>query len=233
MALDRAAYSNEVRSKTEEWSKWMDVGIALLVGFVGWGGQSLYQKQMDAPGLVNFLTAGAAFMVIELIRVWRGRRKAAYDVYREAAEQAESLTAQISTLRASLPKPALRFFREADRAFLEVRNDGAGGSFHLHIEKAEGVTDWPGKHVAGLWDNDRRTNAIYIARGTTFRLRIADKLILGWRVYLLTDVAAQHRDAAAQAVLTTMLIAAPDPDGGPLSQRLFLNEDGTVTMSDG
>jgi hypothetical protein len=63
------------------------------------------------------------------------------------------------------------------------------------------------------------------------RLRIADKLDAGWRVYFVTDVKPQNKDAPVQAVITVALIARPDLEDGPIRRTLFLNQDGSIAMS--
>jgi hypothetical protein len=56
---------------------------------------------------------------------------------------------KIASIAASTPKPILTLHQIDARVFLDVRNEGAAGMFHLQIEKMEGVPDWPMKHVSG------------------------------------------------------------------------------------
>jgi hypothetical protein len=126
MILDRAAYRAELRHRTEEWSYLWDGCVALATSAVGWSVRCLFEQSWDMPGLLEIGVAFLTFIMLEGSRVVRGRRNAAYALYRETAEQRDEHAAGLQRIQGRMdelrPLIVLKFEQHTATSFVNLRN---------------------------------------------------------------------------------------------------------------
>src|SRR5688572_13924051 len=125
MVLSRAEFSSEVSRRVADSAFWWNLSLGFVAALIPWGVRVWMLADVGGPELYEILIGVGVVVVLEAGRRWRGRSAAAYEIYRETAEIADSLALELHRLQAAHPRAAIVLVEEGGIVYLEVENHGS------------------------------------------------------------------------------------------------------------
>jgi hypothetical protein len=159
----------------------------------------------------------------------------------------EQLERELSALKEARPQADLKLIERNNRVYLEIHNPGASAKFRT-VLTLKGVNQNPTKNLFAKWDHLMNGGAVAeIAKGTTERLRLADRVsddaTMRYTVFWGSDGAqSQSLQSAKKSTvadpgthdwrveMALTIVGIPDFVDGPIFRTVVLSGNGTAFL---